>query len=204
VSGRREWLRGALRVGGLGLALALGGGYWLGRDRIARWRAERALRERVAPVEIPDAVMEAFLADVARHDPALAARLEDDVALDLLAGRLLLSTDFFARGAGASGELAYLRYANVYVNACANPFARFVEAPLDRGDEGADAEALYRANCAACHDTGVGPDLAGVGTRLGDGLDAIVRDGRGAMPSARSLGLDDDAIARLVAWLRGR
>jgi hypothetical protein len=24
------------------------------------------------------------------------------------------------------------------------------------------------------------------------------------MPSARSLGLDDDAVARLVAWLRGR
>jgi mono/diheme cytochrome c family protein len=203
VSGRREWLRGALRVGGLGLALALGGGYWLGRDRIARWRAEHALRERVAPVEIPDAVMESFLADVVRHDPALAARLEDQVALDLLAGRLLLSTDFFARGAGASGELAYLRYANVYVNACANPFARFVEAPLPH-DERADAEALYRASCAACHDTGVGPDLTGVGTRLGDGLDAIVRDGRGAMPSARSLGLDDDAIARLVAWLRGR
>jgi len=43
-----------------------------------------------------------------------------------------------------------------------------------------------------------------VGTRLGDGLDAVVRDGRGAMPSARSLGLDDDAVARLVAWLRGR
>ncbi len=203
MSGRRAWLRGALRVGGLGLALALGGGYWLGRDRIARWRAERALRERVAPVEIPDAVMDAFLADVARHDPALAARLEDDVALDLLAGRLLLSTDFFARGAGASGELAYLRYANVYVNACANPFARFVDAPLAH-DERADAEALYRASCAACHDTGVGPDLAGVGTRLGDGLDAVVRDGRGAMPSARSLGLDDDAVARLVAWLRGR
>jgi len=204
VSGRRAWLRGALRVGGLGLALALGGGYWLGRDRIARWRAERALRERVAPVEIPDAVMDAFLADVVRHDPAVAARLHEDVALDLLAGRLLLSTDFFARGAGASGGLAYLRYANVYVNACSNPFARFVDPPLDRFDERGDAEALYRASCAACHDTGVGPDLAGVGARLGDGLDAIVRDGRGAMPSARSLGLDDDAIARLVAWLRGR
>lgn len=203
MSGRRQWLRGALRVGGLSLALALGGGYWLGRDRIARWRAVRALRERVAPVKIPDVVMDAFLADVARHDPALVARLHEDVALDLLAGRLLLSTDFFARGAGASGELAYLRYANVYVNACSNPFARFVDAPL-HGDERVDAEAIYRASCAACHDTGVGPDLAGVGARLGDGLDTIVREGRGAMPSARSLGLDDDAIARLVAWLRGR
>ncbi|MCU0671423.1 MAG: cytochrome c [Myxococcota bacterium] len=204
MSGRREWLRGALRVGGLGLALALGGGHWLGRDRIARWRAERALRERVAPVEIPNAVMDAFLADVVRHDPALAARLHDDVALDLLAGRLLLSTDFFARGAGASGELAYLRYANVYVSACSNPFARFVDAPLPHGGEPARAEALYHAHCAACHDMGVGPDLAGVDARLGDGLDTIVREGRGAMPSARSLGLDDDAIARLVAWLRGR
>ena len=201
MSGRRQWLRGALQLGGLGLALVLGGGYWLGRDRIARWKAERALRERVAPVVIPDAVLAQFLADVERHDPALAERLDDDVALDVLAGRLLLSTDFFARGVGASGELTYFRYANVYVNACVNPFARWVDVPTT--EERDDAEALFRAHCAACHDTGVGPELTHV-ARLGEGLDTIVREGRGAMPSARSLGLGDDAVARLVAWLRGR
>ena len=71
MSGRRAWMRNALRAGGLGVALALGVGSWLGRDRLARWRLARALREQLAPVEVDDAVLAAFFADVERHDPSL-------------------------------------------------------------------------------------------------------------------------------------
>lgn len=195
MSGRRAWLRAL----GLGLSFGLAGGAWLGRGRLMRWRVARALRTRLSPLTLPDAVLTAFLADVARYDASLATRLDEEAVLDLLAARLLLSTDHFTRGASASGQLGYLRYANVYVNACVNPLARFVEDEPDPARSG--VEELFRARCATCHDGGVGPSLEGVAERVED-VEAVVRDGRGAMPPARALGLDDEAVTRIAAWLR--
>ncbi len=193
--GRRAWLRAL----GLGLSLGLAGGAWLGRGRLTRWRVARALRMRLSPLTIPDAVLTAFLADVARHDAPLAARLDEEEVLDLLAARLLLSSDHFTRGASASGQLGYLRYANVYVNACINPLARFVEEEPSAARSG--VEAIYHARCATCHEAGVGPSLEEVAERVED-LEGVIRDGRGAMPPARALGLDDESVTRIAAWIR--
>ncbi|MBX3249568.1 MAG: cytochrome c [Myxococcales bacterium] len=187
--------RTLLRLGGVGL-VAAGGGWLLARDRIARWRLAQALEAKLAPLVLGAGVLDAFLADVARHDAALLER--GDAVLDLLAGRLLLSTDAFTRT--SEGPLSYRVYANVYVNACVNPFARFVErAPR----EPRAPEEVYRAVCASCHDADA-PRLDGVGSRLGDELEEVLRHGRGGMPSARALGLDAREENAIVTWLRGR
>lgn len=188
---RRTFLRGA----GVGL-IAAGGGWLLARGRVTRWRIARALEARLAPFAFGAGVLEAFLADVSAHDAPLLERAGESAMLDLLAGRLLLSTDAFTR-TSEEGPLSYRVYANVYVNACTNPFARFVETAREMRPP----EEIYRAHCASCHETD-GPSLADAASRLGDEVEAVVRHGRGRMPSARALGLDEREENAIVRWLR--
>lgn len=66
-------------------------------------------------------------------------------------------------------------------------------------------EALYKANCIACHGADLqgisGPNLQQVGSRLDAGaIEGIIRNGKGSMPSM-SRGLNDEQIKSLSAWL---
>ena len=124
---RREWIRSTIRGGGVALIALLTGGYWENRERLARHRFAREVRELLAPIPVPSEVIDAYLADLRGHDPAVWARRDDPEGHDTVVGRFLLSTDLFRRPPDDRAPLAYVRYANVYVHACVNPFARFVE-----------------------------------------------------------------------------
>lgn len=72
-----------------------------------------------------------------------------------------------------------------------------------------EGEAAYKAQCAACHGTGVSgaPKFANAGEwgpRLGQGFDALVQSalkGKGAMPAQGGGRLRDVEIARAVAFM---
>lgn len=192
-------VRGTVFVG----LLAAGGGWIFGRERIDRWRLARALRGALPHLRFADGAVESFVVALETHEGDLAHRaLDEPRLLELFAGRLLLSTDFFQEGADESRVLRYAGYASPYAGACSNPFAQ----PAEGAGRGASlpqsAEALFDARCAACHDAGGAPSLEGVGGRQErDALGTVLREGRGTMPSARALGLDDAEVDTLVDWL---
>ena len=69
----------------------------------------------------------------------------------------------------------------------------------------ADAEALYRSKCVACHAAdlhgGVGPNLQDVGARMSpDDIAAKIAAGGGGMTAFKGI-LTDDEIRSLTDWL---
>jgi cytochrome c6 len=75
--------------------------------------------------------------------------------------------------------------------------------------QGADGQALFLANCSACHQaTGLGikgafPALAGDAFVKGDptGVVATVLNGRGGMPTFKA-DLSDDKVAAILTYVR--
>lgn len=75
------------------------------------------------------------------------------------------------------------------------------------GDNGtattANAEEIFKGNCASCHGAdltgGAGPDLTKVGSKYSkDEISGIITDGRPGMPAGLIDGDDKDAVA---SWL---
>jgi len=76
-------------------------------------------------------------------------------------------------------------------------------APAD--STAAQAEAVYKANCASCHGAdlggGFGPELKNVDQRLSaDELFTVIKEGRGQMPAFGGT-LSDEEIQALVEWI---
>jgi len=72
----------------------------------------------------------------------------------------------------------------------------------------ADAEALYKSKCVACHAAdlhgGVGPNLQAVGSRMSpDDIAAKIANGGGGMTAFKSV-LTDDEIRSLSDWLAAK
>ncbi|GAA3405745.1 c-type cytochrome [Paenibacillus hodogayensis] len=70
------------------------------------------------------------------------------------------------------------------------------------------AEALYKANCIACHgaelEGGVGPNLQKVGGRQGQpAIASQIRQGGKKMPPFRA-SLSDEEVETLASWLASR
>jgi cytochrome c551 len=67
--------------------------------------------------------------------------------------------------------------------------------PVQRGQQ------VYEDNCASCHETGVGPELAGAGISI-DAARAQIENGGGGMPANIVQGQDlDDVLAYLQTIL---
>jgi mono/diheme cytochrome c family protein len=63
-----------------------------------------------------------------------------------------------------------------------------------------DASHLYSSSCTYCHDTGVGPNLRGVGWPK-EYVAVRVRMGYQAMPAFKPSEISEAEIAALAAWL---
>lgn len=74
------------------------------------------------------------------------------------------------------------------------------------------SEAVYKATCAACHDSGVAGapklgDKAAWGPRIGVGLEKLAASGikgKGAMPPKGGADISDADFTRVVAWLANK
>ncbi|MGJ9456989.1 cytochrome c550 [Oceanobacillus sp. CF4.6] len=69
---------------------------------------------------------------------------------------------------------------------------------------GGDADAVYQANCSACHGAdlsgGAGPDLTAVGSKYSaDEIAEIIQNGVGAMPAQSQVAGEE--LSALSEWL---
>jgi len=60
---------------------------------------------------------------------------------------------------------------------------------------------VYEKVCGYCHGKGVGPVIKGQ-SKPADLVKIIVRSGSRAMPSFRASEIDDDALVKLIAYLK--
>lgn len=93
------------------------------------------------------------------------------------------------------------------------PMAQVALATTAGGEKAAQgSEAIYKATCAACHDSGVAnaPKLGDKGAwaaRIGVGLEKLAASGikgKGAMPPKGGADLSDADFTRVVAWLANK
>ncbi len=93
------------------------------------------------------------------------------------------------------------------------PVAQVVLATAAGGEKAAQgSEALYKATCAACHDSGVAnaPKLGDKGAwaaRIGGGLEKLAASGikgKNAMPPKGGADLSDADFTRVVAWMANK
>lgn len=93
------------------------------------------------------------------------------------------------------------------------PMAQVALATTAGGEKAAQgSEAIYKATCAACHDSGVAnaPKLGDKGAwaaRIGVGLEKLAASGikgKGAMPPKGGADLSDADFSRVVAWLANK
>jgi cytochrome c551 len=69
-------------------------------------------------------------------------------------------------------------------------------------------EAVYKQSCISCHGADLqgisGPNLQKIGAKLdAAAIEAIIRNGKGAMPSM-ARGLSDEQIGALATWLAAK
>lgn len=77
----------------------------------------RAIRDHFPYLSFEDAVIDAFAADLVRHQGPWSAHASPRPFT-----RFLASTDFFQHGADESRPLTYVAYYDPYVSTCYNPF----------------------------------------------------------------------------------
>jgi cytochrome c5 len=102
------------------------------------------------------------------------------------------------------------------LNARIQPVAKVKLAPSQTGGSavagGRSGEELYKAVCAACHDTGVAGspkfgDKAAWAPRIGVGLDVLVKTakaGKNAMPPKGGSDATDEELARVVVYMANK
>ena len=93
------------------------------------------------------------------------------------------------------------------------PMAQVALATAAGGEKAVQSsEAVYKATCAACHDSGVAGspklgDKATWGPRIGVGLEKLAASGikgKGAMPPKGGADISDADFTRVVAWLANK
>ena len=93
------------------------------------------------------------------------------------------------------------------------PVAQVALATATGGEKAAQgSEAIYKATCAACHDSGVADspklgDKAAWAARIGGGLEKLTTSGikgKGAMPPKGGADLSDADFTRVVAWMANK
>ena len=93
------------------------------------------------------------------------------------------------------------------------PMAQVALATAAGGEKAVQgSEAVYKATCAACHDSGVAGspklgDKAAWGPRIGVGLEKLAASGikgKGAMPPKGGADISDADFTRVVAWLANK
>ncbi len=93
------------------------------------------------------------------------------------------------------------------------PMAQVALATAVGGEKAAQgSEGIYKATCAACHDSGVADapkfgDKAAWAARIGGGLEKLTASGikgKGAMPPKGGADLSDADFMRVVAWLANK
>lgn len=73
-------------------------------------------------------------------------------------------------------------------------------ARADSSGEWKSGKEVYDKVCGYCHDKGVGPAIKGRGAP--PAYPVIVRHGRGAMPPFRSTEISDEALAKLMVYIK--
>jgi cytochrome c5 len=102
------------------------------------------------------------------------------------------------------------------LNARIQPVAKVKLAPAQAGGAATagsrSGEELYKAVCAACHETGVAEspkmgDKAAWAPRIGVGLDVLVKSakaGKNAMPPKGGSDATDEELARVVTYIANK